>query len=212
MKKHIMALFLLIGHTMVPMNQVVWSSEHSEHSHCRRRIGNFCHHNIPGVACLRYKKNLSECDLDHFIQEHLGTDIFDLDLSDQENVNDHTIEILAKSKNASAINTLDLMFTDVGYNGIVALWKSETFGSLVSDSPTYERHTGKPVSIIEIEIGHTKLMRQYRKCLFSYPLPLREEFPITFGHMGMGKSWQLIGYKQIKLLNHGKELTKQSKA
>lgn len=198
MKKYMTALLLIMG-------QTVWSAERSEHSHCAR-IGDFCHHQITGLACLQHNLNLAENDLEHFIDEHLGTDITNLILSGQDNMNDKTILTLANSPNAKAITNLNLKSTNVGYNGIVALWKSETFGSLVSDLPTYERYTGKPVSVIEIEIGHTKLIEQYKRSLFAYPLPLRAEFQITFGHMGIGKTWTLTGYKQIKLMNHRKEL------
>ena len=151
-------------------------------------------------------KALSNEDFSHLIQYHLNTDIYQLDLSNQEHLDSKVLKDLANSENAGAIRYLNLMSTNASYSGIVALWNSSTFGSLVSDSPTYERHTGVPVSIIEIEIGNTKLYEQYQKKLFNYPLPLLGNFEITYGHRCVGKPWKEIGYKQIILLDHGKEL------
>lgn len=116
------------------------------------------------------------------------------------------LEILAKSENASAITYLDLSSTRIGYNGIIQLLKSSTFGSLISDSPTYEKHTGVPVSIIKVEIQNTRCYEQYKKKLFKYPLPLIRDFNITYGHRLIGKQYKNFGYKQIILLNYGKEL------
>ncbi len=180
------------------------------HDHCPR-IGNFCHHKTSGIACLRHNQNLSTDDLAHFIKRHLGNDIYKLDLSSQENLDNDILKVLADRKNAGAIQFLNLMSTNAGYSGIVELWNSLTFGSLVADSPTYELHTGVPVSIIEIEIGHTRVYKQYKKGLFDYPLPLLGDFEITYGHRGVGEPWKTVGYKQIKLLDHGKELTRKIK-
>lgn len=127
-------------------------------------------------------------------------------MSCQKNLNRNTLKVLAGSENASSIKFLNLMFTKASYNGIVALWDSPTFGRLVNGSPVYERHTGTPVSIIEIEIGHTVAYEQYTQGLFKYPLPLRQDFEITYGHRGVGETWTMTGYKQIKLLDHGEEL------
>ena len=104
------------------------------------------------------------------------------------------------------------MSTNASYNGIVALWNSSTFGTIVSDSPTYERHTGTPMATINIEIGNTQLYEQYQKKLFNYPLPLLGNFEITYGHRCMGEPWKTIGYKQIILLDHGKQLKESKKS
>lgn len=175
-----------------------------------KRMGNFRHHGA-GIACLRYSKGASKEDLIHFIKHHLDTDIHRLDMSDQDSVDSEVIKELARSEKGGAIRFLDLMSTPTGYSGVVELWKSPTFGNLVNDSPTYERSTGTPLATIKIEIGHTRLLKQYKKRLFDYPLPLLENFEITYGHGGMGKSWKEIGYKQIKLLDHGEELEKVKK-
>lgn len=149
----------------------------------------------------------------HFIEKHLGTDIDRLDLSDQGQVDNDILRCLAGTKNAGGIRFLDLMSTNVGYNGIVDLLKSETFGCIINALPTYERQTGLPVSIIEIEIGNTPLYDRYKRKLFNYPLPFRDDFEITYGHkyLGIGKPWSACGYKQIKLLYCGKELKSQKK-
>lgn len=203
-------LFLVFMFNLTLLNVRGMAMDKIEHDHCPR-IGNFCHHLTSGTACLRHNTKLSKDDLSHFIKCHLGNDIYRLDFSLQDNLNSDTLKVLANTDNAGAIRFLDVMSTNATYNGIVALWNSSTFGSLVADSPTYERHTGVPVSIIEIEIGHTKLYEQYQSRSFDYPLPLLANFEITYGHRGIGESWKTKGYKQIKLLDHGKELAKRSK-
>ena len=51
------------------------------------------------------------------------------------------------------------------------------------------------------------MIKQYKNKKFKYPLPLIGHFEITYGHNGMGKEYIMRGYKQIILLNYGKELT-----
>jgi hypothetical protein len=210
MKKINRLLTLLVSSFMLIVSQNALSTEDFAHKYCER-IGDFRHHHSSGTACLRYNTEISKKDLFHFISHHLGNDIYKLDMSDQKYLDRSVLGELANSENASAIRYLNLMSTSACYCGIVELWKSSTFGSLVSDSPTYEQYTGTPISIIEIEIGHTKLHKQYKKRLFAYPLPLLKDFDITFGHRCIGTPWQSTGYKQIKLLDHGKELEKITK-
>lgn len=109
-------------------------------------------------------------------------------------------------KESGAIHYIDISDTNIGYNGIIAVWKSNYIGSLISDIPTYERHTGTPVSVIKIEIAGSRAYTQYQKQLFKYPLPLLKDFTITYGHLCVGNSYDLIGYKQVILLYMGKEL------
>jgi len=54
-----------------------------------------------------------------------------------------------------------LISTNISYNGFVKLWNSDIIGSLISDIPTYETHTGHPISVVEI--GNTPLYKQYIK-------------------------------------------------
>lgn len=165
-----------------------------------------CYHKASIIDYLRDNQNLSTDALSHFVKCHLDDNIYKLDFSFQENLDSNILKVLAGRKSAGAIQFLNLMSTNAGYAGIVELWKSPTFGSLVSDSPTYERHTGVPVSTIEIEIGHTRAYKQYEKGLFAYPLPLLGDFEITYGHRCVGEPWNTFGYKRIRLLDYGKEL------
>ena len=144
----------------------------------------------------------------HLIDFHLNTDVSELDFSNQSNIDNNIVTHLAKSENASAIKFLNLMSTNVGYSGIIELLKSDSFGSLVSDYPKYEPHLGMPISTIKIEIGQTRLSEQYKRGLFTYPLPLIRDFEITYGHRCLGLSQPLKkkGYKQIQLFDHGNEL------
>ena len=210
MKKNNKLSIIIICSFMSFVNQNVLSAESLSHKHCEK-IGDFCHHHRSGTACLRHNKELSKENLSHFINHHLGTDVYKLDMSNQKYLDSNTLKELADSERASAITYLDLMSTDAGYSGIVALWKSSTFGSFVSDSPVYEEHTGTPLVTIKIEIGHTKLYEQYKKKLFNYPLPLLKDFEITYGHRCVGKAWERTGYKKIILLDHGVELKERKK-
>jgi len=210
MKRIHRQLILIVSSFMFFMCHDALSTEDFSHKYCER-IGDFRHHHSSGTACLRYNTELSKEDLSHFINHHLGNDIYKLDMSDQMYLNREVLGDLANSENASAIRYLNLMSTSTAYCGIVELWKSSTFGSLISDSPTYEQYTGTPISIIEIEIGHTTLHKQYQKKLFDYPLPLLKDYDITYGHRCVGTPWQRTGYKQIKLLDHGRELEKITK-
>ena len=165
----------------------------------------FTNHKLSCALNKNYQsKTLSKKDFSHFIKYHLNTKTYQLDLSSQQHLDSNILKDLANSENLGAIRYL--MSTNAGYYGIVELWKSSTFGSLVSDCPTYERHTGTPLATIKIEIGNTRLYEQYQKKLFKYPLPLLRDFEITFGHQCLGQPGKTMGYKQIILFDHGKEL------
>jgi hypothetical protein len=209
-KKHILYTFAAWSFIFLATEKG-FSTEGINHTHCDV-IGDFCHHRISGLACLKHHKGMSQENLKRFIDQHLGTDIIKLNLSKQKNVTDEILKQLAESKRASAIQSLDLMSTSAGYSGIVALWNSSTFGSLVRGSPIYEIHTGKPVSVIKIEVGHTRVIKQYEEKKFAYPLPLHKDFEIIYGHKGIGNKWKITGYKQIKLFDHGEELETQQKS
>jgi hypothetical protein len=210
MKKNNKLSIMILCSFMSFVNHNALSAESPSHSHCKK-IGDFCHNHRSGTACLSHDEKLSTEKLSHFINRHLGTDIYKLDMSSQKYLDSNILKELAGSERASAIKYLDLMSTDAGYCGIVALWKSSTFGSFVSESPTYEEYTGTPLVTIEIEIGHTKLYEQYKKKLFNYPLPFLKDFDITYGHRCVGKAWKRTGFKKIILLDHGTELKESKK-
>jgi hypothetical protein len=164
-----------------------------------------CHHCNCKIVDLK-DKTLSKENFSYYIDTILSTNIYHLDLSHQENLDSDVIKELAKSGNASAIRFLNVNSTDVGYAGIYELLRLPTFGRLVNDSPTYHKSLCSPVSIIKIEIGNTRAFRQYENKKFKYPLPLISDFEITYGHNCLGEPYRVFGYKQIILLDHGKEL------
>ena len=151
-------------------------------------------------------KFLSREQLSNFIDIDLNTNVISVDFSNQKECDNDILSNLANNTQSGAIRSLNFMSTNITYNGIVKLWNSSIIGSLVSDLPTYERYTGVVVSIIEVEIGNTPCYKQYQHKLFKYPLPLLRDFEITYGHRCIGEVYNMIGYKQIKLLDHGKEL------
>ena len=151
----------------------------------------------------------SKEDLNKFINCCLNTNISRLDISNRPYCDSDVLSYIASSNNAAAIIYLNCINTRVGYSGIVKLWNSMTFGSLSSGSPTYERHTGVPIVRIEIEIAGTRVLKQYNKKLFTYPLPLLDRFEITYGHRCIGTQYNLSGYKKIILLDCGVELSPQ---
>lgn len=165
-----------------------------------------CHHCNSKVINLK-DKALSKENLSYYIDNILFTNIYHLDLSHQENLNSDVIKELARSQNAGAIRYLNLSSTDVGYAGINELLRLPTFGSLVRDSPTYHRTLSGPVSTVKIEIGNTRVLRQYENKKFKYPLPLLRDFEITYGHNCLGEPYKMFGYKEIILLDHGQELS-----
>lgn len=149
------------------------------------------------------KENMFE-----FINCCLNTNINRLDISHRSYCDSDVLSCMALSHNAAAIIYINCMNTRIGYSGIVELWNSTKFGSLCSDPPTYEIHTGHPVVLIKIEISGTRALEQYNKKLFKYPLPLLNNFKITYGHRCVGESYKKYGYKQIILLDCGKELVR----
>jgi len=157
------------------------------------------------MNCCQLEQNTKEAII-HLIQSHLDTNVYRLNLGHQDFIDNDVLKEIAASPTTAAINYLNLQSTNVSYNGIVALWNSLSLGSLVSDVPTYERHTGNPIVKISIEVGNTKVIKQHQQKLFTYPLPLLRDFEITYGHRGLGESWKMFGLKQIILLNNGVEL------
>jgi hypothetical protein len=153
------------------------------------------------LPCLKHDKDLSGEDIRRYIHEFLDPRTCRLDMSYRENVDSDVVKELATSKNAHSIDYLDLRSTRVGFNGIIGLWDSSTFGHISNDSVTYERHTGSPLRTINIEIADTLLYKQYKKKKFEYPLPLLRDFMF----MPYGE-YKVYGYKQIILLEYGKEL------
>jgi hypothetical protein len=160
---------------------------------------------IYDMTCCQLKIKTKESFL-HYIQSHLDTKVNSLHFDYCEDLDNDILKELALSSNASAIVYLNCHSTKITYNGLVALWNSPTFGCLVSDSPTYHRATGTPMATIKIEIGGTKALKQYQEGRFKYPLPLRGNFEITYGHRCLGEPYTLFGYKQIILLEDGKEI------
>ena len=155
-------------------------------------------------------KSLSRDSILNYIECDLDTTVVRLDLGHQKQCDNDILLALSNSVNSGALRYINLISTNITYNGLIKLWNSSIIGCLISDVPTYETHTGYPISVIEIEIGNTPLYKQYKDKKFKYPLPLLRNFEITYGYRCMGKPYQLYGYKQIKLLDRGKELLKST--
>lgn len=104
------------------------------------------------------------------------------------------------------------MGTDVTYDGIAHLWKSKILGSVRDDEPVYDQFYNLQVSVIVIEIGHTPAFKQYQNILQQkqkkiFPLPLLKEFGINnLKYTGENSEEEIIGFKRIIILNHGKIL------
>lgn len=151
-------------------------------------------------------KTISKEDFSYYFKNILSTNIYHLDLSEQEDLDSDIIKELAHSENVGAVKFLDVSSTNVGYAGINELLRSSEFGSLVSDTPTYHRTLPGAVHTIKVEIANTKCLEQYKNKKFKYPLPLIRDFEITYGHRCMGEPYMKYGYKEIILLENGKEL------
>jgi len=152
-------------------------------------------------------KSLSKDSILNYIECNFNTTVVRLDLGHQNQCDNDILLALSNSVNSGALRYINLISTNISYNGIVKLWNSDIIGCLISDVPTYEKHTGHPISVVEIEIGNTPLYKQYKNKKFKYPLPLLGNFEITYGYRCMGEPYQRYGLKQIKLLDCGKELT-----
>jgi hypothetical protein len=88
-----------------------------------------------------------------------GLDIYSgsrLTLTRDNNIDSEVVHYLAYFNNTRAITYLYVSYTRVGYSGIIELSKSDTFGSLLRDAPTYCLHTGSSVSTITIDITATR--------------------------------------------------------
>lgn len=169
------------------------------------------HHHGRTTVCLGHSPNLGKKQLDHFFDCHLGENTKILYLTSQQNLDDSHLGMLANSKQASTIVELNLMRTNVTYDGIVSLWRSKILGSIRDDEPIYERYYNMPVSVIKIEIGHTPALMQYAELLKKgkniFPLPLSKDFGITYlDYTGGGNSGVVVGFRDIILMNHGKEI------
>lgn len=152
------------------------------------------------------QKPLSKELLMHVFAQYLSTNITSLNLSNQSELDSDIIKILAHDVNASAIIYLNLKNTQVGYAGIVEILKSKTFGTLISDTPIYEKHTGMPIITINIEISNTRALQQFKDKKFKYPFPYIRDIEITYGHNRIGGTYQKFGYRSVVLLNDGKEI------
>ena len=185
---------------------------------CRYDLGDFHHHSDPKRVCLKHRPDLSEEQLDHFFKRHLESNIKFLDLENQKNLENRHLQMLADSPDAAGIIRLNLKWCKkITYEGIVALLKSPTFGSQREDeAPVYDRRYNKPISIIKVEIGHTRACDQFESCVKPsgkkiFPLPLVDDFNIKYlsssWDSGDSKSYRLkLGLKKIIITDHGEIL------
>ncbi|AIK96903.1 hypothetical protein [Candidatus Odyssella acanthamoebae] len=168
------------------------------------------HHHGRATVCLGYGPQLSKEQLAHFFDEHLEKNTKIMYFNAQENLNDNHLEVLSKSKQAATVIELDLMRTKVTYDGIASLWRSPILGSVRDDEAVYEKYYNLPVSVIKVEIGHTPALKSYKEFLRKgkkiFPLPLRKDFEITYRGYTGESSEAVEGFKEIVLLNHGKEI------
>ncbi|MBW8309964.1 MAG: hypothetical protein K0M45_10105 [Candidatus Paracaedibacteraceae bacterium] len=167
-------------------------------------------HHGRATVCLGHSSTLTQAQLDHFFDCHLSTNTKIMYFNAQKNLNDGHLDVLSKSKQAATVIELDLMRTKVTYDGIASLWRSPILGSIRDDEAVYEKYYNLPVSVIKVEIGHTPALKSYKEFLRKgkkiFPFPLRKNFKITYrDYTGEGREI-VKGFKEIVLLNHGKEI------
>ncbi|AIL12863.1 hypothetical protein IM40_04005 [Candidatus Paracaedimonas acanthamoebae] len=175
--------------------------------HCD--LGDIYHHG-PKVICLGERPNLSSDQLDHFFEKHFDKNAKILSLRCQEELTDAHLKWLSKLPQTATIIELNLSRTSISYDGIVHLWKSEFLGSVRDEQPIYESYYNTPISVVKVEIGHTKALKQYKKHLKNgkkiFPLPLRNKFEIRYVHPAIDVEYKEIGLKQILLTDHGEPI------
>lgn len=204
----------LIKHRLLLIGLLSFSLYNSPLASCRYDLGDFHHHSDPKRVCLKHRPDLSKEQLDHFFKRHLEPNIKFLDLENQKNLENQHLQMLADSPCAASIIHLNLKWCKkISYEGIVALLKSPTFGSRRDEEPVYDRRHNKPISIIEVEIGHTHASDQFELCVKPngkkiFPLPLVGDFNIKY----LSSSWDSgdstshrskLGLKKITITDHG---------
>lgn len=130
----------------------------------------------------------------------------------QNDNDDFYIIEMSKSHRYCDVRKFDFSNTNVSYDAIVAMWRSNTIGYHMGDiEHLYERYYNKLVSIVYVEIQNSKAYEQYqtfkRKGIKNgaivklFPLPYRNNFMIKSDHDGM-----VSGFKEIILTVGGKEI------
>jgi len=203
----------LIKHRLLLIGLLSFSLYNSPLASCRYDLGDFHHHSDPKRVCLKHRPDLSEEQLDHFFKRHLESNRKFLDFGIQKNLTNQHLKMLADSPHAASIIRLNLKWCEkISYEGIVALLKSPTFGSRRDEEPVYDRRYNKPISIIEVEIGHTRARDQFELCVKPsgkkiFPLPLVDDFNIKY----LSSSWDSgdskghrskLGLKRIVITDH----------
>ena len=169
-------------------------------------IGNIYHHG-DHILCLRKAGELSQEQLTHIFDAHLMHSVMHLELANQPNLTEDHLKQIAGSSCSKRIVSLNLSnCPKIGYNGLLALWKSSYVGSIREDEPIYFRYDNTPISLIKVQIaGCTRAFAQYEGLRKKdgnkiFPLPIRDDFEINYTCPSGGHIVKTVaGYKELVL-------------
>ena len=94
--------------------------------------------------------------------------------------------------------------TSVTYNGIGSLWYSNVIGSQRYCDLEHHPWTGKPISIVDVDIDKSKAFYEHQYSIFMgeslFPLPLRSDFIINYPSKNDDDKMETItGYKDVRI-------------
>ena len=126
----------------------------------------------------------------------------------QNKEDDFYVIELAKSYHYCGIRNFDFSNTNVSYDAILAMWRSDTVGSYMGNTKrTYQKQYNKLISMVYIEIQNSKVYEQYQTYKHVpianlFTLPYRDHFMIDCGEDGI-----ISGLKEIVFVVSGRQLT-----
>lgn len=127
----------------------------------------------------------------------------------QNEDDDFYVSQMAKSYQYCGVHNFDFSNSNVSYNAILDLWRSDGIGYYIGNGPQrYDDRYNKLISTVYIEIQKSSLHTQYQlftdlKDLFKFPY--RDPFLIDTG------DHQIVsGLKEIILTIHGQSLFDQT--